>query len=34
MAYDSMGLANVLLACITVVNLVILLVVYRIYKKD
>jgi len=33
MAFDSAGLTNVLLACITIVNLVILLVLYRIYQK-
>jgi len=34
MAFDSVGLTNIFLACITVVNLVILLIVYRIQKKD
>ena len=33
MAYNSTGLTNVLLACITVINLVLLLVVYQIRMK-
>lgn len=33
MDYNSVGLTNVLLGCIAVVNLVILLVVYRILQR-
>jgi hypothetical protein len=33
MAYDSTGLTNVLLACITVINLVMLLIMYQIRQK-
>jgi len=32
MDYDSIGLTNVLLACIAVINLVILLVLYQTQK--
>ena len=33
MGYDSVALTNVFLACIAIINLTILLVAYRIYKK-
>lgn len=33
MAYNSAGLTNVLLACITVINLVMLLILYKISQK-
>jgi hypothetical protein len=33
MAYNSVGLTNVFLACITVINLVVLLLVYQIRQK-
>jgi hypothetical protein len=33
MGYDSVALTNVFLACIAIINLAVLLVVYRIYKK-
>ena len=33
MAFNSVGLGNVFLACITIVSLVILLLVYQISRK-
>ncbi len=33
MTYNSTGLTNVLLACITVINLVMLLIMYQIRQK-
>jgi hypothetical protein len=33
MTYNSAGLTNVLLACITVINLVMLLIMYQIRQK-